>query len=193
MPKPAHLLSWLFSVACFFCLSACLFDDPPWGPTLAGHFGNRLDGLPPQALLDSSYVALGMMRGLSGDSYEYQMGSHSFMGTGGSYWKVAFRAGVPVREEFVSTGADGKKVRKVETSEDWSAPMETRQDPLPDPVPLDSVYAECRILLDPCAAPAFPEFTYDRNYILSWCGCHDSRLADGTPAVSLEKLDWDRD
>ncbi len=191
MPNHTNLFSWSISGACLFALSACLSDAPPGGPSIAGHFGSRLEGLPPRALLDSSSKALGMMLELSGGTYSYKNGYQS-MFAGESHWQVDFRAGLPVREVFASRDIDGKTVRVVETPADWAVPKEARQNPLPDPVPLDSIYAQCRVLLDGCLEPAYPQFTYDRNYILSWCGCHDSRIADGTPSVSLERVDWAR-
>jgi len=107
MPIPAFPLSRFIAGACFVTFSGCLFDATPQGPTLGGHFGNRLDGLPPLALFDSSFAALGMMRELSGDSYTYQMSYHSFLGDGSAHWQVTIQAGAPMREEFTSVGADG--------------------------------------------------------------------------------------
>jgi hypothetical protein len=191
MPIPVHPFLRAFGIAGLLALTACLFDDPPRKPTIAGHFGNRLEGLPPRALLDSSYLALGLMRGLSGDDYTYENGYSNFVGGhGGGSWRVTVRAGVPLREEFVSIDADGKETRMVRTPADWSAPADAGGEPSPAPPTLDSIYAQCRVLLEACASPGTPVFDYDQDYVLAVCGCQDPRYADGYPSVGLQKLSW---
>jgi hypothetical protein len=186
------------ALAACLALSACFPEEPDPGPTLRGRFGNRLEGLPPRALFDSSLLALGLMRELSGDSYTYLMGYRSFVS--GSVWReVTYRAGAPVRQEYAAIDRDGTETRIVETAADWAVPRDERPAALPEPVPLDTLYAQCRILLDGCVdrgdpafRPPIPWFRYDDDYILFSCGCRDDRWADGYPSVELEKLRWAR-
>jgi hypothetical protein len=187
-------------LAAALALSACFLDGTDPGPTLRGRFGNRLEGLPPRARLDSSLLALGLMRELSGGSYTYRMGYHSMLGGGSASWEVTYRAGGPVREEYASVAADGTEFRKTETAADWAVPRDARQQALPAPVPLDSLYAECRKYLEDCRrpdragfGPPEPFFSYDGNYILSSCGCSDPAIQDGPVAVYLGQVRWARE
>jgi hypothetical protein len=184
-------------LAAALALSACFLDGTDPGPTLRGHFAGRLEGLPPRSLLDSSLLALRLMRDLSGDSYTYRMGYSGFLGGGSADWEVTYRAGAPAREEYASVAADGTEFRKVETAADWAVPRDARQQALPEPVPLDTLYAECRTFLEGCHrpdrdgfGPPEPFFSYDADYILSSCGCSDPAIQDGPLAVYVGQVRW---
>lgn len=193
-PHPARTVS---AIAAVFMLSACLSDDET-APTIRGRFGSRLEGLPPLSLLDSSRLALGMMKALSGDAYSYRMGYRGFLGGSGE-WTVTVRGGAPVRLDFESVDGEGRVFRKTETAADWASSGEPRDPRLPEPMTLDSIYALCRAILEDCGRPERsgfgpPEayFRSDADYILSDCGCQDPAIMDGHPSVALHRLRWAR-
>lgn len=178
---PIRPVSLAFALS--LSLSGCLFEEEPPGPTIQGHFGDRLEGLPPFALLDSSEKALAMMREASGDSYTYRLGYGGFGGSG--YRDVTVRAGVPVRGETVSRPWGGEESRLEEGAERLAERMAEGEA-----ITLPQLYAECRALLSGDTAYGGIRFGYDGNYIIENCEHRDSRLKDGFPALSVQMRNW---
>jgi hypothetical protein len=185
-PRPLTLVPAVFVLASLI-LSACsLLGEPDSGPVLQGYFGNRLEGLPPESLLDSSLKAFRIMQDRSGNSYQYRVQSYGIPGGKPSHTDITVRAGIPERLEFHGVSGDS---RKDTTFSETGAALEN--EPGYASLILDSAYSECGEILragDP--AHGMAGFSYDGNYILRECGYTDDRMADGHPSVTRIVLKW---
>jgi len=137
-------------------------------------------------LLDSSLKAFRIMQDRSGNSYQYRVQSYGIPAGKPSHTDITVRAGIPERLEF--SGGWGDSAKDTAFTETGAA---LENVPGYASLILDSAYARCREILragDP--AHGRPEFSYDGNYILMFCGYTDDRMADGHPSVAFTVLKW---
>jgi hypothetical protein len=172
-------------------LAACIIgtDEPP---TLAGHFGDRLEGLSREHRLDSSLKALELMKAKTGGDYRYRRGFASWTGSSGETW-IRVDDGVVIRREYSSRHLDsaGRTVAGpayVEEGPDVGSHGEGHPA-----VTLDSLYRLCRESLRADTATHWVGLHLDHNYILSGCGNVPKGVVDnfGGLQVGLDEVRWD--
>lgn len=171
-------------------LGACILGGADAPPTIAGHFGDRLEGLPREQQLDSSLKALEMMKAKTGGRYRYRAGSFSWTGFGTTTW-IWVEGGVAVRRTYSSTYRDSLgKERPGNAWTETGDEVGSRQEGHP-PVLLDSLYRLCRESLQVDTTAHRMYFSLDHNYILGSCGNIHKLLADAfMPQVSVD-VRWD--
>lgn len=171
-------------------LAGCLLGNGNRTASLEGYFGNRLEGLPREQQLDSSLLALELMKGQSGGIYRYRRASVSWTGHRSESW-IWVRGGKVVRRTYNSSALDGAGKEVPVLSYDESGGEVGGHSAGYPAVTLDSLYRTCREALKADSTTHRLHFSLDRDYILSVCGSvHRFCIDDCPPQVQIE-VRWD--
>ena len=171
-------------------LGACLLGGADNLPTIAGHFGDRLEGLPPERQLDSSLKALEMMKENTGGAYRYRSSFSSWTGYGAETW-IWVAGGAVTRREFSSRYRDSLGMERSGPAWTESGTEVGSHAEGHPPVLVDSLYRLCREILAADTTHRRMYFSLDRDYILSSCGSvHALCQDDCYEGISIE-VRWD--
>ena len=172
-------------------MAGCLSDAPEEGPGLRGYFKDDLAGLEHQAMLDSSFKALELMKAASGNSYAYSRPFGGFFDGTSSLTINTVARGEVVKREYSSSHRDSTGRTRKGRSYTETSQVGAIEEGAPA-VTLDSLYAECRAYIAEADSLDKVWLFLDRNYIIKECGSTPHGLQDaGGAQVRINGLRWE--